>query len=116
MYGFNHGWFQKKRILLIMNHSEPHLEKSLMYQYHITVVGYLAHFSQKSHFKYLGTIGQHVEVIVGEDIDEVIILSHELPYELKKILFEYCQINGVTYRYIGNLYETSKNNAHIDFL
>jgi len=87
-----------------------------MYQYHITVVGYLAHFSQKSHFKYLGTIGQHVEVIVGEDIDEVIILSHELPYELKKILFEYCQINGVTYRYIGNLYETSKNNAHIDFL
>lgn len=116
MYGFMHGWFRKKKILLIMNHSEPHLEKSLMNQYHLSIVGYLAPFSQKSHFEYLGTIGSHVEIIEQEDIDEVIILAHDLPYELKKILFEYCQINGISYRYVGNLYETSKNNAHIDFL
>lgn len=116
MYGFTHGWFRKKKILLIMNHSEPHLEKSLMNQYHLMIVGYLAPFSQKSHFDYLGTIGSHAKVIEEEDIDEVIILSHDLPHELKKILFEYCQINGITYRYVWNLYETSKNNAHIDFV
>ena len=116
MYGFHHRWFEKKKILLIMNHSEPHLEESLKDQYHLMVVGYLAPFSQKSQFKYLGTIGSHAEVIVEEDIDEVIILSHDLPYELKKILFEYCQIHGITYRYVGNLYEASKNNAHIDFV
>lgn len=116
MYGFTHRWFQKKRILLIMNHSEPHLEKSLVHQYHITIVGYLSPFSQKSHFKYLGTIGNHAEVIEDADIDEVIILSHDLPYELKKTLFEYCQIHGITYRYIGNMYETAKNNTHIDFM
>ncbi len=116
MYGFTHGWFQKKRILLIMNHSEPHLEKSLIHQYHITIVGYLSPFSQKSHFKYLGTIGNHAEVIEDGDIDEVIILSHDLPYELKKTLFEYCQIHAITYRYIGNMYETAKNNTHIDFM
>lgn len=116
MYGFNHNWLQKKKILLVMNHSEAHLEKSLMHQYHITIVGYLAPFEQKSHFKYLGTIGSHADIITDEDIDEVIILSHDLPYEIRKILFEYCQIHGIAYRYIGNLYETSKNNAHIDFL
>ena len=116
MYGFNHRWFRKKKILLIMNHSEPHLEKSFMNQYHLMIVGYLAPFSQKSHFEYLGTIGSHAKVIEEEDIDEVIILSHDLPHELKKVLFEYCQINGITYRYVGNLYETSKNNAHIDFV
>ncbi len=37
MYGFIHNWFPKKRILLIMNHSESHLEKSLIHQYHITI-------------------------------------------------------------------------------
>lgn len=116
IYGFTHGWFEKKRILLIMNHSEPHLEKSLTNQYHITIVGYLSPFSQKSHFKYLGTIGSHAEFIEEEDIDEVIILSHDLPYELKKTLFEYCQIHGIIYRYVGNMYETAKNNTHIDFL
>lgn len=116
MYGFHHGWFQKKKILLIINHSEPHLEEALKDQYHLMIVGYLAPFEQKSTFKYLGTIGSHPSVIMEEDIDEVVILSHDLPYELKKILFEYCQINGITYRYIGNLYETSKNNTHIDFV
>ena len=116
MYGFMHGWFQKKRILLIMNQSEPHLEKSLIHQYHITIVGYLSPFSQKSHFKYLGTIGNHADVIEKSDVDEVIILSHDLPYELKKTLFEYCQIHGIIYRYIGNMYETAKNNTHIDFM
>jgi exopolysaccharide biosynthesis polyprenyl glycosylphosphotransferase len=116
VYGFTHGWFQKKRILLIMNHSEPHLEKSLIHQYHITIVGYLSPFSQMSHFKYQGTIGNHAEVIEDADIDEVIILSHDLPYELKKTLFEYCQIHGIAYRYIGNMYETAKNNTHIDFM
>ena len=116
MYGFHHDWFQKKKILLIINHSEPHLEEALKDQYHLMIVGYLAPFEQKSTFKYLGTIGSHPSVIMEEDIDEVVILSHDLPYELKKILFEYCQINGITYRYIGNLYETSKNNTHIDFV
>ena len=116
MYGFVHGWFQKKKILLIMNHSEAHLEKSLTHQYHLMIVGYLAPFRQNSHFDYLGTIGSHTKIIEQEDIDEVIILSHDLPHELKKILFEYCQIHGITYRYVGNLYETSKNNAHIDFV
>lgn len=116
MYGFHHGWFHKRKILLIMNHSESHLEKSLTHQYHLEIVGYLAPFTQKSQFTYLGTIWSHADVISEEDIDEVVILSHDLPYELKKILFEYCQINGVTYRYVGNLYETNKNNAHIDFV
>lgn len=116
MYGFTHGWFQKKNILLIMNQSEPHLEKSLIHQYHITIVGYLSPFNQKSHFKYLGTIESHPEVIEESDIDEVIILSHDLPYEPKKTLFEYCQMHGITYRYIGNMYETAKNNTHIDFM
>jgi hypothetical protein len=116
MYGFHHGWFQKKKILLIINHSEQDLEEALRDQYHLMIAGYLAPFEQKSKFKYLGTIGSHPTVIAEEDIDEVVILSHDLPYELKKILFEYCQINGITYRYIGNLYETSKNNAHIDFV
>lgn len=99
-----------------MNHSEPHLEKSLTNQYHISIVGYLSPFLQKSYFKHLGTIGSHGEVIEQEDVDEVIILSHELPYEVKKTLFEYCQTNGITYRYVGNMYETAKNNTHIDFL
>jgi exopolysaccharide biosynthesis polyprenyl glycosylphosphotransferase len=116
LFGFRRGWFQKKKILLIMNHSEPHLEKSLWNQHHIMVVGYLAPLDQQSHFAYLGTIGSHAEVITDRDVDEVVILSHDLPYEMRKILFEYCQINGVTYRYVGNLYETSKNNAHIDFI
>lgn len=99
-----------------MNHSEPILEKSFRSEFQIHIVGYLAPFEHKSHFKYLGTIGSHSKVILEEDIDEVIICSHDLPYELRKVLFEYCQINGITYRYIGNLYETSKNNAHIDFI
>lgn len=116
IYGFAHKWFWKKKILLVMNHSEPHLEKSLTKQYHLSIAGYLAPFPQKSDFRYLGTIGSHADVIRDEDIDEVIILSHDLPYELRRTLFEYCQINGITYRYIGNLYETSKHNAHIDFI
>lgn len=56
IYGFRHKWLQKKKILLITNHSEPHLEKSLTEQYHISIVGYLSPFQQQSHFKYLGTI------------------------------------------------------------
>jgi exopolysaccharide biosynthesis polyprenyl glycosylphosphotransferase len=116
IYGFTHGWLQKKNILLIMNHSNPHLEKSFYDQYHLHIVGYLAPFQQSSPCTYLGTIGSHAQVIEKNDIDEVIILAHDLPYELRKVLFEYCQINGITYRYIGNPYETSKNNAHIDFI
>jgi lipopolysaccharide/colanic/teichoic acid biosynthesis glycosyltransferase len=34
----------------------------------------------------------------------------------KKNLFEYCQIYGIRYRYVGNLYETTKHNAYIDFV
>ena len=99
-----------------MNHSESDLEHALSYNTNIDIVGYLSPFEQKSNFKYLGTIGKHDDVIQERDIDEVIILSHDLPYELRKTLFEYCQIGGIVYRYIGNLYETSKHNAHIDFI
>ena len=99
-----------------MNHSESELENALSYNKNIDIVGYLAPFVQKSHFKYLGIIASHTEVILEDTIDEVIVLSNDLPYELRKSLFEYCQIEGVTYRYIGNLYETSKQNAHIDFI
>lgn len=35
---------------------------------------------------------------------------------MRRVIFEYCQINGISYRYVANLYETSKNNAHIDFI
>ncbi len=116
VYGFRHRWFQKKKILIIMNQSEPHLEKSFMEQHQIKIVGYLAQFQQKSGFKYLGAVSTYPNIITQEDIDEVIVLSHDLPYELKKIIFEYCQINGITYKYVGNMYEASKNNAHIDFI
>lgn len=114
---FTHGWLEKWNVLLVLNHSEPHLEQSFLHQYHLHIVWYLAPFEQgESRFPYLGTISEHPEVIQKNSIDEVIILSHDLPYEMKKELFEYCQIHGIAYRYIGNLYETSKNNAHIDFV
>ncbi len=99
-----------------MNHSEPHIEKLIKKEKNVEIIGYLAPFEQKSAFKYLGTIGQHAKIIMEEDIDEIVTLSHDLPYELRKTLFEYCQINGITYRYISNPYETAKNNTHVDFL
>ncbi len=99
-----------------MNHSESHLERLLHKEKNVNIVGYLAPFEQRSTFDYLGTIGQHTKIIQEEDIDEIVTLSHDLPYELRKTLFEYCQIHGITYRYVSNPYETSKNNTHVDFL
>lgn len=116
IYAFARGWLVKKKILLIINHSESHLERLLHKEKNVNIVGYLAPFEQKSTFDYLGTIGQHAKIIQEEDIDEIVTLSHDLPYELRKTLFEYCQIHGITYRYVSNPYETSKNNTHVDFL
>lgn len=116
IYAFARGWLVKKKILLIMNHSESHLERLLHKEKNVNIVGYLAPFEQRSTFDYLGTIGQHTKIIQEEDIDEIVTLSHDLPYELRKTLFEYCQIHGITYRYVSNPYETSKNNTHVDFL
>lgn len=115
-YGFQKNWLKKKNILLIMNHSEPFLEWLFTYENHLKVAWYLSPFVQSSTFKYLGTISTHKEIIESLDIEEVIILNHDLPYEIRKTLFEYCCINGIIYRYVGNLYETGKNNAHIDFI
>lgn len=116
IYAFARGWLVKKKILLIMNHSESHLESLLRKEKNVNIIGYLSPFEQNSSFDYLGTIGQHAKIIPEEDVDEVVTLSHDLPYELRKTLFEYCQMNGITYRYVSNPYETSKNNTHVDFI
>lgn len=115
-YGFRYSWLKKKNILLIINQSEWHLESNFIDQDHLRVIWYLSPFHQKSQFRYLGTISEYAQVIESNDIEEVIILSHDLPFENRKTLFEYCQIHWITYRYVGNLYESSKRNAHIDFL
>jgi len=114
--GIRRKWFSTKKILLVMNHRESNLEKILRNDLYIDIIGYLSPVDQGSVFKYLGTIGQHTQIIQKYDIEDVIVLSHDLPYEIKKNLFEYCQIYGIGYRYIWNLYETTKNNAYIDFV
>lgn len=83
-----------------MNHRESNLEKILRNDLYIDIIGYLSPVDQGSVFKYLGTIGQHTQIIQKYDIEDVIVLSHDLPYEIKKNLFEYCQIYGIGYRYI----------------
>jgi len=116
LFGIRRKWFATKKILLIINHSEADLENILQAHQYSSIVGYLSPFEQKSHFPYLGTISQHAQAIDKYHIEEIIVLSHDLPYEIKKSLFEYCQICGIRYRYVGNLYETTKQNAHIDFV
>lgn len=116
LFGIRRKWFATKRVLLVMNHREPNLEKLLKSDQYTHVIGYLSPVDQGSSFKYLGTIGQHAEIIYQYDVEDIIVLSHDLPYEIKKNLFEYCQIYGIRYRYVGNLYETTKHNAYIDFV
>ncbi len=116
LFGIRRKWFATRRVLLVMNHREENLEKLLQTDTYTDVVGYLAPMEQSSHFNYLGTIGQHAVVIQKYHIEDIMVLSHDLPYEIKKNLFEYCQIYGVRYRYVGNLYETTKHNAYIDFI
>lgn len=116
LFGIRRKWLATKKVLLVINHSEADLEKILQADQYTDIVGYLSPFEQKSHFPYLGTISQHADVIAQYTIEEIIVLSHDLPYEIKKSLFEYCQIHGIRYRYVGNLYETTKQNAHIDFV
>lgn len=116
LFGIRHGWFTTRKVLLVMNHREKNLEQLLGSDIYMHVVGYLAPFDQGSDFAYLGTIGQHATLIPVHEVEDVIVLSHDLPYEIKKQLFEYCQIYGVRYRYVGNLYETTKHNAYIDFI
>jgi len=98
--GIRRKWFSTKKILLVMNHRESNLEKILRNDLYIDIIGYLSPVDQGSVFKYLGTIGQHTQIIQKYDIEDVIVLSHDLPYEIKKNLFEYCQIYGIGYRYI----------------
>ena len=116
LHGFAKKWFPKKRILLVINKSEPSLEKLLSHENSVHIVGYIASHAHNNPFTYLGTIDEHAEIIRTHDIDEMITLAHDLPYELRKTLFQYCQIHGITYRYVSNLYETAKSNAHIDFI
>ena len=116
LWGIRRKWFSAKKILLVINHAEANLENILQSDQYSDIIGYLSPFEQKSHFSYLGTIGQHAATIEKYHIEEIIVLSHDLPYEIKKSLFEYCQIYGIRYRYVGNLYETTKQNAHIDFV
>lgn len=116
LFGIRKKWFSAKKVLLVLNHKEYELEALLRADAYTEVVGYLSPFDQGSSFKYLGTIGQHADIIKKYSIEDIIILSHDLPYEIKKSLFEYCQIYGIRYRYVGNLYETTKHNAYIDFV
>jgi FlaA1/EpsC-like NDP-sugar epimerase len=116
LLGIRRKWFSTKKVLLVMNHRESDLEKLLRADQYVDVIGYLSPFDQGSSFKYLGTIGQHADIIEKYDVEDIIVLSHDLPYEIKKNLFEYCQIYGIRYRYVGNLYETTKHNAYIDFV
>ncbi len=116
LFGICRKWFSAKKVLLVMNHTEYELEALLRADTYTDVVGYISSFDQGSSFKYLGTIGQHADIIKKYSIEDIIILSHDLPYEIKKSLFEYCQIYGIRYRYVGNLYETTKHNAYIDFV
>lgn len=116
LLGIRRKWFSTKRVLLVMSHRETDMEKLLRSDQYTRVIGYLSPVDQGSSFKYLGTIGQHAEIIEQYDVEEIIVLSHDLPYEIKKNLFEYCQIYGIRYRYVGNLYETTKHNAYIDFV
>ena len=115
--GLSHGWFTRKPVLLVTNHAEPELVQTIQGNRSIDVIGYLSPLPQDgSTCQYLGTIGQHGSIITDHSIQEVIILSHDLPYEMRRVLFEYCQIHGIAYRYVGNPYESSKTNAHIDFI
>lgn len=116
LLGIRKKWLSTKKVLLVMNHREENLEKLLRLDQYIDVIGYLSPVDQGSGFKYLGTIGQHAAAIRKYDVEDIIVLSHDLPYEIKKHLFEYCQIYGIRYRYVGNLYETTKHNAYIDFV
>ena len=75
-----------------MNHSENGLEKILMYQEGIEIMGYLSPFELKSDLNYLGTVSHYDRIMEKYDIDEVINLSHDLPYEMRKMLYDYCQI------------------------
>ena len=70
-----------------MNHSESKLEHALRQDKSLNIVGYLSPFPQKSDFRNLGTIGQHAEVIEKHDVHEVFILSHDLPYEMRRVIF-----------------------------
>jgi FlaA1/EpsC-like NDP-sugar epimerase len=116
LLGIRRKWLSNKRVLLVMNHRESDLEKLLKSDQYTHVLGYISPIDQGSSFKYLGTIGEHAQIIEKYDVEDIIVLSHDLPYEIKKNLFEYCQIYGIRYRYIGNLYETTKHNAYIDFV
>ncbi len=109
-------WFPKKKTLLILHHSEPHIEHSLLTEKGRQYIGYLAPFLSASTLPYRGTIQNYREVIEKHDVEEILMIGHDLPHEIQKNLFEYCQIHGITYRYTGNLYETGKNNTHIDFI
>lgn len=46
----------------------------------------------------------------------MIILSPEIPYETRKEIFQHCRTHGIIYKYIGNIAETSRNHARVDFI
>lgn len=116
LYGIRKKWFATRKILLVMHHGDTTLETLLRTDDYIDIVWYMSPVDQWSHFRYLGSIWDHALIIKRFNIEDVIVLSHDLPYEFKKNLFEYCQIYGIRYRYVGNLYETTKHNAYIDFI
>lgn len=108
---------QKTRLALILDSNNEELISDIKSS---SIYECIWYFNNKKipdiNIKYLGNHKDFSSLSRKDIIDEVLYISSWFEAESSDLIFEYARIYGISYKYIANSFDFTKNNTEISFI